>query len=63
MAEQETVTSPSLHEAPRPVDRSPRAQERRRSDAVPSCVPRLPAGIRWWEACGGWTAGYQLSVF
>ncbi|MDP9884706.1 hypothetical protein J2W21_002220 [Sinomonas atrocyanea] len=62
MAEQETVTSPTPHEASRPLERRPKP-ERRRADSVPSCVPQLPAGIRWWEACGGWKAGYQLGVF
>lgn len=63
MAEQETVTSPTPHEASRTTDRHPKAPDRRRADSIPSCVPQLPAGIRWWEACGGWKAGYQLSVF
>ena len=22
----------------------------------------LPAGIRWWETCGGWTARYALGT-
>lgn len=26
-------------------------------------VPGLPAGIRWWEACGGWSARYALGTF
>jgi hypothetical protein len=31
--------------------------EARRAPAV------LPAGIRWWEACGGWASRYSLGTF
>lgn len=23
----------------------------------------LPAGIRWWETCGGWSSRYALGTF
>lgn len=26
-------------------------------------APGLPAGIRWWEACGGWSSRYSLGTF
>ncbi|GAB3281589.1 hypothetical protein GCM10027449_22750 [Sinomonas notoginsengisoli] len=25
--------------------------------------PGLPAGIRWWEACGGWDSRYAIGTF
>ncbi|GHG58572.1 hypothetical protein GCM10012320_32280 [Sinomonas cellulolyticus] len=28
--------------------------------AKASAAPGLPAGIRWWEACGGWSVRYWL---
>lgn len=63
MAQQETVTPTTPDEARRQVDRRPNPPDRRRPDLIPSTIPSLPAGIRWWEACGGWTTGYALGVF
>ena len=28
-----------------------------------TAAPGLPAGIRWWEACGGWDCRYDIGTF
>lgn len=54
MAEHDTSLSPAAPEGPsKPDSRNP---------IVKPASVGLPAGIRWWEACGGWTARYALGT-
>lgn len=54
MAERDVSLAPVMTEGqPQPDSRSP---------IVKPVSVGLPAGIRWWEACGGWTARYALGT-
>lgn len=56
MPEQDTTATVTLAEDPAPGEPYLPAIK-----AI--AVPGLPAGIRWWEACGGWSARYALGTF
>ncbi|BCT77230.1 hypothetical protein SCMU_30720 [Sinomonas cyclohexanicum] len=56
MPEQETAPTATVTDDPAPG-------EARLPVVKAIAVPGLPAGIRWWEACGGWSARYSLGTF
>jgi hypothetical protein len=67
MAQQETAAAQHAEPQKPAVDAGRTPLEARPSDPVPIAAPiaafGLPAGIRWWEACGGWRARYALGTF